>query len=686
MGEKLIKLPVWHDGEIALQQQAGVAERMADVGQRVIRDYMPDQHRDFYAQLPFIVAGSVDAQGDAWATLLEGQPGFIFSPNATTLDIAARPDASDPAAGGMTDGAPVGLLGIELHTRRRNRMNGVLTAIGGGLRVQVDQSFGNCPRYIQLRDFRFDHAPGRAYQGEVETLSALDDAARAAIRQADTFYVTTYADQARRQVDVSHRGGKAGFVRIAADDVLTIPDFNGNLFFSTLGNIVLNGKAGLLFIDYASGDVLQMSGDATVITDSAEIAAFQGAERLWRFSARRIVRRRAAIALRWADQPDGVSPASLMTGDWPSASERLQAQQLAAQWRPFRITRIVDESAQIRSFHLMPDDGAGVLPHLAGQHLPIRLTLPGSAKPLIRQYTLSVAPSDGYYRISVKREGVVSQYLHHALRVGDRLEVRAPAGDFTIDAHETRPAVLLAAGVGITPLLAMLRHLIYEGRRKRRMRPVYLLQSARNLAERPFAREIDALLAASEGALKLVRVLSQPGEAEAGVDYDVAGRIDMALLSQVLPFNDYDFYLCGPPSFTQAMYDGLRGLNIADARIHAEAFGPSSLQRQQEDVPEPAALPPVATEAVPVVFTESLKEARWTPQSGTLLELAEARGLSPAYSCRAGHCGSCKTRLVKGAVTYPTRPGMTLAQDEVLICCAVPAQVEDGNAAVQLAL
>ncbi|RRW67030.1 FAD-binding oxidoreductase [Pantoea dispersa] len=659
MGEKLIKLPVWHDGEIALQQQAGVAERMADVGQRVIRDYMPDQHRDFYAQLPFIVAGSVDAQGDAWATLLEGQPGFIFSPNATTLDIAARPDASDPAAGGMTDGAPVGLLGIELHTRRRNRMNGVLTAIGGGLRVQVDQSFGNCPRYIQLRDFRFDHAPGGAYQGEVETLSALDDAARAAIRHADTFYVTTYADQARRQVDVSHRGGKAGFVRIGADDVLTIPDFNGNLFFSTLGNIVLNGKAGLLFIDYASGDVLQMSGDATVITDSAEIAAFQGAERLWRFSARRIVRRRAALALRWADQPDGVSPASLMTGDWPSASERLQAQQLAAQWRPFRITQIVDESAQIRSFHLMPDDGAGVLPHLAGQHLPIRLTLPGSAKPLIRQYTLSVAPSDGYYRISVKREGAVSQYLHDALRVGDRLEVRAPAGDFTVDAHETRPAVLLAAGVGITPLLAMLRHLIYEGRRKRRMRPVYLLQSARNVAERPFAREIDALLAASEGALKLVRVLSQPGEAEAGVDYDVAGRIDMALLSQVLPFNDYDFYLCGPPSFTQAMYDGLRGLNIADARIHAEAFGPSSLQRQQEDVPEPAALPPVAT---------------------------EARGLSPAYSCRAGHCGSCKTRLVKGAVTYPSRPGITLAQDEVLICCAVPAQVEDGDAAVQLAL
>ncbi|MGK3124621.1 pyridoxamine 5'-phosphate oxidase family protein [Candidatus Pantoea formicae] len=680
MGEKL---PVWHAGELALQQQAGVAERMAEVGQRVIRDYMPDQHRDFYAQLPFIVVGSVDKQGDAWATLLEGQPGFIFSPNATMLDIEAYPDASDPAAEGIADGAPVGLLGIELHTRRRNRMNGVLSAIGGGFRVQVMQSFGNCPRYIQLRDFRFAHLPGEPFHGEVEEITTLDEAAHTTITNADAFYVATYAEQ---QVDASHRGGKPGFVRVSDDGLLTIPDFNGNLFFSTLGNIHLNGKAGLLFVDYRSGDTLQMTGDASVILDSPEIAAFQGAERLWTFRARRIVRRRAALALRWQTAPDGVSPASEMTGDWQSAAERLRASELAQRWRPFKVTKIIDESASIRSFHLMPDDGAGLLPHQAGQHLPIRVQLPETEKPLIRHYTLSVAPSDGFYRISVKRDGVVSRYLHDHLQVGDQIETRAPAGDFIIDAQETRPAVLIAAGVGITPMLAMLRHLVYEGRRKQRMRPTYFIQSARSKAERPFVRELDALLAAAQGAFKLVRVLSQTDDAEQGFDYDIAGRIDMALLSQVLPFNDYDFYLCGPPQFTQAMYDGLRSYNIADKRIHAEAFGPSSLQRHEDAAEPKTQLPPVSTSDVPIKFMTSLKEARWTPQSGSLLELAEGRGLSPEYSCREGHCGSCKTRLLQGAVTYKTAPSASVAEDEVLICCAVPAQQEGNAEPIQLAL
>ncbi|AIR84991.1 pyridoxamine 5'-phosphate oxidase family protein [Pantoea rwandensis] len=680
MGEKL---PVWHAGEIALQQQAGVAERMAEVGQRVIRDYMPDQHRDFYAQLPFIVAGSVDAQGDAWATLLEGQPGFIFSPNATTLDIAAQPDPRDPAAVGFTDGAPVGLLGIELHTRRRNRMNGVLSAIGGGFRVQVEQSFGNCPRYIQLRDFRFARSPDEPATGEIEVLSTLDQPALTTVTNADAFYVATYNEQ---QVDASHRGGKPGFVRVNDDGLLTIPDFNGNLFFSTLGNIHQNGKAGLLFVDYRSGDTLQMTGDASVILDSPEIAAFQGAERLWTFRPRRIVRRHAALALRWETEAGGISPASEMTGDWQSAAERLRASELAQRWRPFRVTKIVDESASIRSFHLRPDDGAGLLPHQAGQHLPIRVRLPDAEKPLIRHYTLSVAPSDGFYRISIKRDGVVSRYLHDHLRVGDQIETRAPAGDFTIDAQETRPAVLMAAGVGITPMLAMLRHLVYEGRRKQRMRPTYFIQSARNKAERPFVRELDALLSASQGAFKLVRALSQPEDAELGFDYDVAGRIDMALLSQVLPFNDYDFYLCGPPQFTQELYDGLRSFNIADQHIHAEAFGPSSLQRHKDEAEPELALPAVATHDVPIKFMASLKEARWTPQSGSLLELAEARGLSPEYSCREGHCGSCKTRILKGAVTYTTAPSASVAEGEILICCAQPAQQNGDIEPIQLEL
>jgi ferredoxin-NADP reductase/predicted pyridoxine 5'-phosphate oxidase superfamily flavin-nucleotide-binding protein len=519
-------------------------------------------------------------------------------------------------------------------------------------------------------------------------LTDLDANARALIAQADAFFVATYADrETRRQVDVSHRGGKAGFVRIGQDSVLTIPDFDGNLFFSTLGNILLNGKAGLVFIDFATGDLLQMSGDAEVILDSPEIAAFQGAERLWTFTPRRIVRRRNALALRWTFSADGWSPSSLMTGDWDQAAERLKAAARSNDWDNLTITRIVDESAAIRSFYLEPAEGTGLVPHLAGQHLPIRLHLPGMDKPILRTYTLSAAPSDGVYRISVRRDGLASTHLHDAARLGDIIEARAPAGGFTIDAHATRPAVLLGGGVGITPLLAMLRHVVYEGLRQQSMRPVILFQAARSKQDRAFDREINELVAAGRGAIRLVRVLSDTQGAEEGVDYDAAGRIDMALLTHHLPFDDYDFYLCGPAPFTQSLYDGLRSYAVADHRIHAEAFGPSSLERRPDPGAAPPARPAASTRPVPVLFTTSLKEARWTAGSGSLLELAEARGLDPAFSCRAGSCGTCRTKLLAGTVTYPTEPTASIREDEVLLCCAIPAAREDGaDNRIELAL
>ncbi len=372
-----------------------------------------------------------------------------------------------------------------------------------------------------------------------------------------------------------------------------------------------------------------------------------------------------------------------MTGDWSQAADRLRAAELTTRWRPFKVTKIVNESRTTRSYHLQPDDGAGLIPHEAGQHLPIRVAVPGSDKPIIRTYTLSVAPSDGVYRITVKRDGRVSQHLHEQIRVGDRVEVRAPTGAFTIDPREKRPAVLLAGGIGITPLLAMLRHVVYEGLRTRGIRPMTLFYAAHSKKDRPFDRELADLVAAAGGAVRMIRVLSDTEGAEEGVDYDAAGRINLALLTRFLPFDDYDFYVCGPSTFTQALYDALRGYNIPDKRIHAEAFGPSSLVRTSEvTIAGPPRQPPSA-KSVPVVFTKSLKEANWTPGSGSLLELAESRGLNPEYSCRMGTCGTCKTRLLAGEVTYPNEPSAPVAKGEVLICCAVPAG-RDGS--VQLAL
>jgi len=287
--EETIRSP-WHAGELTLQKAVGVAERMDDLGRRAIRDFMPDQHRAFFAKLPFVVLGAVDTDGNPWATLLANQPGFMQSPTPYRLSIAAKPYPDDPAASGFDNGAAVGLLGIELQTRRRNRMNGVVQASSAaGFSVDVGESFGNCPQYIQVRDFELVRDPAIAPERQAVRLHELSEHARAMITRADTFFVASYIDNdaGERQVDVSHRGGNAGFVRLGDDGVLTIPEFAGNLFFATLGNFLINPKAGLVFTDFETGDLLQLSGSAQVILHSPEIASFQGAERLWRFTPRK---------------------------------------------------------------------------------------------------------------------------------------------------------------------------------------------------------------------------------------------------------------------------------------------------------------------------------------------------------------------------------------------------------------
>ncbi len=151
----------------------------------------------------------------------------------------------------------------------------------------------------------------------------------------------------------------------------------------------------------------------------------------------------------------------------------------------------------------------------------------------------------------------------------------------------------------------------------------------------------------------------------------------MPLLKTHLPFGDYDFYLCGPPSYMQSTYDGLRGLNVPDNRIHAEAFGPSSLKRDPTIRLSTRPAKPTARAPTRVVFTQSGKEAIWKPGDGSLLELAEQCGLSPTYGCRAGNCGECRTKIVKGDVSYESEPSYAVVAGEALICCSVPAQIDE---------
>lgn len=258
---------VFHSGETALQAAAGSRERLAEVGTRVIRQEMPEQHRAFFAGLPFVVLAATDPGGQPHATLLAGPPGLLTATDSRHLQLASLPAADDPLHPLLTPGARFGLLGIEPHTRRRNRANGRVLARGAdSLHLEVTQSFGNCPKYIQPRRAVFD--PSWQPGARAEHRPSLNDAERAWIAAADTFFIATAhptddADPAHG-VDVSHRGGPPGFISVDGD-TLGIDDFAGNNYFNTLGNLLLNPQAGLLFPDFARGGLLQLNATAEIL-------------------------------------------------------------------------------------------------------------------------------------------------------------------------------------------------------------------------------------------------------------------------------------------------------------------------------------------------------------------------------------------------------------------------------------
>ncbi len=676
----------FHEGEVAFQKKLGVHERIERQGRKVIRDFMPEQHRAFYEKLPLFILGAVDKAGQPWATILAGNPGFMSAPDARSLHINARLAAGDPALGGVTPGALVGGLGLEFETRRRNRMNGRIRRMDEQhIEIAVDQAFGNCPQYIFTRRFRETRTTA---PGAPRPLRTLDDRARKIIAAANTLFIATAApageDAQVQGADVSHRGGKSGFVRVGDDGELLIPDFVGNFHFNTIGNLLLNPKAGIVFPDFATGDLLTLTGRAEVVDDDPHIAAFRGAERLVKFTIEHGVYLPGGLPIAW--EGGEASPNSTVTGSWEEADATLAAESARNKRRPFRIARIEDESAVIRSFYLEPADNGALVQFKAGQYLPICVQTKECGPPLTRTYTLSMAPADNAYRISVKRErarqtghddGVVSTFLHENCAVGDIVMAHSPRGVFTIDASATRPAVLISAGVGVTPMVAMFKHLAAEGLRTRRTRPAWFVHAARSSAERAFFGEVMEIANQSD-ALNAFWLLETVGEGDIpGENFNAEGFVNVDRLKALLPFDDYDFYLCGPPAFMQSLYDGLRGLDVSDKRIFAETFGPASLKRRpdgpdaEEFAPEPAA------EKASVRFEASGVSAEWSRDDGALLDFAEAQGLAPPFGCRSGACGSCAARIVKGAVAYLNKPATPPGEGEALTCCAVPAKGVD---------
>ncbi|WP_298850321.1 pyridoxamine 5'-phosphate oxidase family protein [uncultured Ruegeria sp.] len=537
----------FHRGEHMAQARMGVRD-IEHWARKVVRDHMPEQHRDFHTALPFLVMAARDGQGRPWATLVEGPDGFVTAPDTKTLSIAALPARGDALYKAIRPQSDIGILGIELATRRRNRVNGRAGRVTPtGFDFRVDQTFGNCPQYIRERAWtRVESSgPGPTTRGQRLT----SDQTRW-IETADTFFIASgfreRGDSPTFGMDASHRGGDRSFVKVLDDRRLRFPDYAGNNHFNTIGNLLLDPKAGFLFVDFESGSLLQLTGTASIDWDSDEIAQVPGARRLVTLELDEIVETRSAVSLRWNSDAESV--------------------------RSIRLIEKIRESADVTSFVFEARDGGPLAGFEPGQHLPIELEIPGIAEPVRRTYSLSNGPNEHRYRITIKREpnGIASRFLHDHLETGAIINSRRPAGDFVMTCDRC-PLVLVSAGVGVTPMMSILHKVADE----RSNRPVWFIHGVRDGQHHPLAGEVRDLAARRSGITTHV-VYSQPTpEDEIGVDYVSHGRVDGTLLAKLIDDASAHYFLCGPVGFMAEIQADLERRGISPEHIHTESFGPA---------------------------------------------------------------------------------------------------------------
>ena len=355
-------------------------------------------------------------------------------------------------------------------------------------------------------------------------------------------------------------------------------------------------------------------------------------------------------------------------------------------FRTFQVSKVVKETKDIVSVYLKPEDGKSIASFLPGQHLTIKVPVPGRPKPVVRCYSLSSAPQPDHYRISVKaitttlpssganqpqqvHHGVASHFINNSMCVGDRIEVKAPAGHFVLDESSELPVVLLAGGIGVTPMISILQHL----RDTNSARMTLLLYGVRNSAEQAFADAIQRVTDVREN-FHAIHCFSRPLPTDVpDQNFQVGGFVSVDLLKQVLPNNHCQFYLCGPPAFMESIYQGLMEWQVPEGRIFFEAFGPASIgKKKQSEVETSDAIAAKYDQLDPVTFKKSDHTVLWSANHESLLDLAEANGIFPDSGCRAGSCGSCETGIVGGKVKYPDGQSVDCAAGACLLCLAKP--------------
>lgn len=290
----------YHTGELEVQTRAGVPVRTSSVN-KSLRPTLPPIAQTFLHNQRMIVLSTIDSEGRVWASVLTGEPGFLKIPDEQTVEISATPGLCDPLSKNLRVGGAVGMIAIEFATRRRMRVNGQVIKAQGEIVVHTEQVYSNCPKYIQARvlpvENTKEHLSNAAYSPQAVRNAELTSEQRTWIGRADTFFIATSHPEGG--ADASHRGGYPGFVQVESSTRLAFPDYSGNRMFQTLGNISVEPHTGLLFLDFESGDTLQLTGKARVIWDKERVAAFSGAERLVEFSIDEVIETKRAMPLHW---------------------------------------------------------------------------------------------------------------------------------------------------------------------------------------------------------------------------------------------------------------------------------------------------------------------------------------------------------------------------------------------------
>ena len=350
--------------------------------------------------------------------------------------------------------------------------------------------------------------------------------------------------------------------------------------------------------------------------------------------------------------------------------------------RTFRVSKLVRETNEVTSIYLTPQDRRPLPFFRPGQYLTFSFDFPDEKKPVVRCYSISDAPNSEFYRCTIKKvygegssdpsdskessplNGKVSSYINEVLEEGDLVNVKAPSGSFCLDLGDDRPVILLAGGIGVTPIFSMLASIVkYQPHRR-----VVLFYGVQNSEDYALRSEI-AGIASKHRNVHVVNCFSEPLETDRlGIDYDINGWVTLDLLKSTLPSNNFNFYVCGPAPFMATLVEGLEDWGVSERRIHFEAFGPASITKVNLSNEEESS----QKRACNLKFCKSNVDVEWNQEHESILEAAEEAGVEVDSGCRAGNCGTCEVGILKGKVSYLKEPGVEPAEGNVISCVSKP--------------